>query len=178
VPELDTQAALRDLNAERTAERRRGPSRRQLERGEGTRTRTRRGGPRGGGPQPNPEFQQSSKTTSKAPAATGVGKATTKPGTGGTEPPSHAVLAKGIGGAVGAAIVSLITTYIGGIIQQYFDNKRIQKALNEMQPAIQAALNRRQGEIEKLLQQSHIPQTIYANVQVDVILQLHDRPRP
>jgi Domain of unknown function (DUF4157) len=84
----------------------------------------------------------------------------------------------GVGGAVGPAVVSLIIAYIGAGIQQYFDNKRIQKALNEMRPEIQAALNRRQGEIEKLLQQTHMTQTIYANVQVDVIYSFMIDPDP
>jgi hypothetical protein len=84
----------------------------------------------------------------------------------------------GVRGAVGPALVALIIGYIGGRIQQYFDNKRIQKALNEMQPAIEAALNRRQGEIEKLLQQTHMTQAIYANVQVDVIYSFMIDPDP
>jgi hypothetical protein len=76
---------------------------------------------------------------------------------------------KTAGGAIGMTAVSLLLNFLGAKLQQHFDEKRINNALASMEPAIQAAVNQQRAEIDKLLKQTNMRQTIYGNVQIETI---------
>jgi hypothetical protein len=84
-------------------------------------------------------------------------------------PAGSSGFARAAGGAVAMTAISLLLNYLVAKLQQHFDQKRINNALVSMEPEIQAAVNQQRPEIERLLQQTNMRQTIYANVQVEII---------
>lgn len=87
-------------------------------------------------------------------------------------------IGRGLGVAAAHTALSLVLNYIFSKLIGDLDEKRIQRRLEEMQPEIQAAISRREGEVEKLLQQTSMRQTVYANVQVDIIYSFDIDPDP
>jgi hypothetical protein len=87
--------------------------------------------------------------------------------TGGGPPPGGR--AGAFGGAVASTAVSVLLNYLGGKVQQHFDEKLIKNKLDRLRPAIQAALMQKQTEVERLLQQTNMEQTIYANFHIEII---------
>jgi hypothetical protein len=86
--------------------------------------------------------------------------------TGGGPPPGGR--ARAFGGAVASTAGLVLLNYLGGKVQQHFDEKLIKNDLDRMQPAIQTVLIQKQKEVERLLQQTNMEQTIYANIHIEI----------
>ena len=125
------------------------------------------------------------------PAGTAGGKTTVTPsgGSGKTAAPPTQVPpvedventvagGKGTGPSVRSAIgwglaefaINILLGLIVGPLLQEQEEQRIKHSWEKLFPKVQEDLNLRQDDVEKLLRQTNMQKTIYANVQMDMII--------
>jgi len=78
-------------------------------------------------------------------------------------------IARGIAGAVALYGIQLLLNYGFGKLISDFDEARIKNAWDDLLPEILTAIDRKQGEAEKLLKQTGGQKMIYANIRGEII---------
>jgi hypothetical protein len=74
-----------------------------------------------------------------------------------------------VGGAVAGTGVLLLLGLLEAKIRARWEGQRIQQALAELEPTIDAAIEARRAEFDKLLEQTGRRKMIYANIRVDQV---------
>ena len=79
-----------------------------------------------------------------------------------------------LGASIGWAVAEFAILYLLSMIAGYFQGEQQERQMREkwekLSPKVQEDLNLRQGDIEKVLRQTNKRKTIYANVQMDLII--------
>jgi hypothetical protein len=100
------------------------------------------------------------------PATSGGSRIPARPGGTAAGPSTLSAIGWGL---AEFAILYLLQMIIGPILKKQFE-QQVAHSWQLLVPKVQADLNQRQGEIEKLLRETNGKTTIYANVQMDMII--------
>jgi predicted nucleic acid-binding protein len=82
--------------------------------------------------------------------------------------------------AIGWGLLEFAINYLLGMLASYIqgnlEQDKIEERWRELLPTVQSDLKGREGEVQELLRQTKLRNTIYANVQMDLVMLMADSP--